>query len=137
MCPYLLHYGNLNLHHYISNTPVKVCSKRRGYISVLVYDSIHVGTLLGSEDSGPYVCQAKLVFDGLGADELFAGIVDFLKYWFTDCYWIGYGRHRTAFRRGGWETLQSELELDLNRIWTRNLGHYELVMLSVKAVMYR
>lgn len=41
-----------------------------------MFDLMHIGTLLGSEDSGPYVCQAKLIFDGLGADELFAGIMD-------------------------------------------------------------
>jgi asparagine synthetase B (glutamine-hydrolysing) len=34
----------------------------------------------------------------------------------------GYGRHRTAFRTGGWSNLARELQLDMTRLWQRNLG---------------
>lgn len=54
----------------------------------------------------PYTSYAKILIDGLGADELLAG----------------YSRHRTAFKKGGWKALQAELDLDFNRLWERNLG---------------
>jgi asparagine synthetase B (glutamine-hydrolysing) len=47
-----------------------------------------------------------VLLSGLGADELFAG----------------YGRHRTTFKTRGWAALQQELDMDLGRIWRRNLG---------------
>ena len=34
----------------------------------------------------------------------------------------GYGRHRTTFLKGGEAALWAELELDLTRLYTRNLG---------------
>ena len=43
---------------------------------------------------------------GLGADEVFGG----------------YARYRSAFKRDGYEAVQAEMELDLNRLWSRNLG---------------
>lgn len=49
---------------------------------------------------------ARAVLLGHGADELCGG----------------YGRHRTAFRERGWAGLQEELQLDLRRLWLRNLG---------------
>jgi asparagine synthetase B (glutamine-hydrolysing) len=53
-----------------------------------------------------YESQARVVLVGHGADELFGG----------------YGRHRTRFRAGRWEGLNSEMELDTSRLWVRNLG---------------
>jgi asparagine synthetase B (glutamine-hydrolysing) len=53
-----------------------------------------------------YESRARVVLVGHGADELFAG----------------YGRHRTRFRAGRWEGLNSEMELDTSRLWVRNLG---------------
>jgi len=52
----------------------------------------------------PSDCRALLT--GLGADELTGG----------------YGRHRTACQKGGEKALKAELQLDLSRMWTRNLG---------------
>lgn len=49
---------------------------------------------------------ARVFLSGLGADEQLAG----------------YGRHRTAFRHGGWFGLQRELSIDSGRLWIRNLG---------------
>jgi hypothetical protein len=50
--------------------------------------------------------QAKILLSGVGADEQMAG----------------YGRHRTTYQRGGYEALRSELRMEVNRLWTRNLG---------------
>jgi asparagine synthetase B (glutamine-hydrolysing) len=59
-----------------------------------------------SEIPMAYRSQARVVFLGHGADELFGG----------------YGRHRTRFRSGGWEALSEELAMDMRRLWVRNLG---------------
>ncbi|KAL3762165.1 hypothetical protein ACHAW5_003195 [Stephanodiscus triporus] len=50
--------------------------------------------------------QAKILLSGVGADEQMAG----------------YGRHRTTYQRGGYEALRMELQMEFNRLWTRNLG---------------
>ena len=49
---------------------------------------------------------AKILLSGVGADEQMAG----------------YGRHRTTFQRDGYESLHAELEMEVSRLWTRNLG---------------
>lgn len=60
-----------------------------------------------TSDAGEnYTSPAKILLDGLGADEQLAG----------------YGRHRTTFKRGSWPLLQEELEMDFGRLWKRNLG---------------
>ena len=58
-----------------------------------------------------YGCVARVLLLGMGADELLAG----------------YARHRTAWRRGGKDSLQEELDLDFNRIGHRNLGRDDRV----------
>jgi len=55
---------------------------------------------------------ARLLLNGLGSDELLGG----------------YGRHRSACLNGGWPTLAEELQLDLDRISTRNLGRDDRVV---------
>lgn len=62
----------------------------------------------GAPTGPPLRCRsaARVVLLGHGADELCGG----------------YGRHRTAFRARGWQGLGEELELDLRRLWLRNLG---------------
>lgn len=54
----------------------------------------------------PYTSQAKVLLSGLGADEQLGG----------------YSRHKDQFSASGWEGLIEELQLDLDRISTRNLG---------------
>ena len=60
----------------------------------------------GARDGQALCSRARVVLLGHGADEIFAG----------------YGRHRTAARFGGRAGLQAELELDMQRLWLRNLG---------------
>lgn len=52
------------------------------------------------------VSPSKVVFSGLGADEV----------------WAGYSRYKTAAIKGGILGLKSEMSLDLDRIWHRNMG---------------
>ena len=49
---------------------------------------------------------SKVVFSGLGADEV----------------WAGYSRYKTAALKGGVDGLKAEMSLDLDRIWHRNMG---------------
>ena len=58
------------------------------------------------------VSTARVLLSGLGADELYAG----------------YSRHAAAFTRGGYAELANELELDFNRIGSRNLGRDDRIM---------
>ena len=59
-----------------------------------------------------FVSRARVAFLGHGADEVFCG----------------YGRHRTAFKHGGLRGAQAELELDMRRLWTRNLGRDDRIV---------
>jgi len=34
----------------------------------------------------------------------------------------GYGRHKTTYQRGGYDALQTELQMEVDRLWTPNLG---------------
>jgi asparagine synthetase B (glutamine-hydrolysing) len=54
----------------------------------------------------------RILLSGLGADELLGG----------------YGRHRTAWNRGGYDELQKELTLDVDRLWERNLGRDDRIL---------
>ncbi|ETW00624.1 hypothetical protein H310_07195 [Aphanomyces invadans] len=54
----------------------------------------------------PYTSQAKVLLVGIGADEQVAG----------------YSRHKEAFVTKGWDGLRAELDMDMSRIWQRNLG---------------
>jgi asparagine synthetase B (glutamine-hydrolysing) len=69
------------------------------------------GTLFEDIQDG-YTCQAKVLLNGLGADEQLAG----------------YGRHRSAYKWRGWNGLQEELEKDLYRLWKRNLGRDDRII---------
>ncbi|KDQ63848.1 hypothetical protein JAAARDRAFT_203227 [Jaapia argillacea MUCL 33604] len=82
----------------------------------LYFASRGVGTVrdqLGSAPA-PYTSFARVLLNGLGSDELFGG----------------YGRHRTAYYTGGWQAVIDELQLELDRIPTRNLGRDDRVISS-------
>lgn len=55
--------------------------------------------------------SARVLLIGLGADEQLGG----------------YGRHRTVFRRRGEAALAAELEMDVERLWRRNMGRDDRV----------
>ena len=63
--------------------------------------------LPGQNKQRPY-STARILFGGLGADELMGGYK---------------GRHRTIFRNEGAEGVKREMEADLSRLWFDNLGH--------------
>jgi len=73
-----------------------------------------VGKLRSSSEGQPepYTSPARVLLNGLGSDELLGG----------------YGRHRTAFGSGGWQAVIDELQLDIDRIPTRNLGRDDRVI---------
>ncbi|XP_057230093.1 asparagine synthetase domain-containing protein 1-like [Malurus melanocephalus] len=60
----------------------------------------------------PYKSPAKVVLTGIGADEQLAG----------------YSRHRVCFRKDGLEGLNKELEMELGRISSRNLGRDDRII---------
>ncbi|KFP85032.1 Asparagine synthetase domain-containing protein 1, partial [Apaloderma vittatum] len=60
----------------------------------------------------PYKSPAKVVLTGIGADEQLAG----------------YSRHRVSFQKYGLEGLNKELEMELNRISSRNLGRDDRII---------
>lgn len=77
---------------------------------------LNIGTALwfgsrgvGTVDGQVYHSRAKILILGMGADEQLGG----------------YGRHRKASREG---TLREELDLDIGRIWERNLGRDDRVL---------
>ncbi|KAI0651670.1 asparagine synthase-domain-containing protein [Trametes meyenii] len=62
----------------------------------------------------PYTSPARVLLNGLGSDELLGG----------------YGRHRTAFKAAGWQAVIDELQLEIDRIPTRNLGRDDRIISS-------
>ncbi|KAG0346248.1 hypothetical protein BG004_002096 [Podila humilis] len=64
------------------------------------------------EKMAPYTSQARVLLSGLGADEQLGG----------------YSRHKDQFDENGWEGLIHELQLDLDRISTRNLGRDDRII---------
>jgi len=67
----------------------------------------------GRGDDG-YTSSAKVLLSGLGADELLGG----------------YSRHRKAFATNGKQGLVEELQMDLDRLATRNLGRDDRILSS-------
>ncbi|KAH8120264.1 asparagine synthase-domain-containing protein [Phellopilus nigrolimitatus] len=82
----------------------------------LYFASRGIGHVRTSSDGqrAPYTSNARVVLNGLGSDELLGG----------------YGRHRTAFNAGGWPSVIDELQLEIDRIPTRNLGRDDRIISS-------
>lgn len=70
------------------------------------------GCLVAPEGVRPYRSQAKVVLTGIGADEQLGG----------------YSRHRARFQMHGLEGLNQEIEMELARISSRNLGRDDRVI---------
>ncbi|XP_038056294.1 asparagine synthetase domain-containing protein 1-like isoform X2 [Patiria miniata] len=60
----------------------------------------------------PYESPAKVVLVGMGADEQLAG----------------YSRHRTKFKSSGWSGLVAEVNMEIRRIGSRNLGRDDRII---------
>lgn len=58
------------------------------------------------------VCRLQVILTGIGADEQLAG----------------YSRHRVRFNTSGLEALIQELDMELGRISSRNLGRDDRVI---------
>ncbi len=69
----------------------------------------------GEEETHDYICPARVLLLGTGADEQLAG----------------YSRHRTVFGSGGGPAaVAGELRLELRRLWRRNMGRDNRVVAS-------
>jgi asparagine synthetase B (glutamine-hydrolysing) len=72
------------------------------------------GSVVVDHAREPHTSEARVLLSGLGADEQLGG----------------YSRHRQAYARSGWEGLVRELQLDVDRIGSRNLGRDDRVVSS-------
>ncbi|NXT56018.1 ASND1 protein, partial [Pluvianellus socialis] len=112
----------------INVTPEELKKTRQQCIKHLIYpldtvldDSIGCAIWFASRGEGfisnqgelkPYKSPAKVVLTGIGADEQLAG----------------YSRHRVCFKKYGLEGLNKELEMELDRISSRNLGRDDRII---------
>ncbi|NWH64231.1 ASND1 protein, partial [Geococcyx californianus] len=112
----------------INVTVEELKKMRQQYINHLIYpldtvldDSIGCAIWFASRGEGfinnqgeltPYKSPAKVVLTGIGADEQLAG----------------YSRHRVCFKKYGLEGLNKEIEMELDRISSRNLGRDDRVI---------
>ncbi|NXN38714.1 ASND1 protein, partial [Rhinoptilus africanus] len=112
----------------INVTPEELKKMRQQSIKHLIYpldtvldDSIGCAIWFASRGEGfitnqgrlkPYKSPAKVVLTGIGADEQLAG----------------YSRHRVCFKKYGLEGLNKELEMELDRISSRNLGRDDRII---------
>jgi len=88
----------------------------RGAGTAFGVDSPNGASIPSPADAAPapattITTSAKVLLSGLGADELFGGYI----------------RHETSFKRGGFQGLVDELELDFSRLGKRNLGRDDRV----------
>ncbi|KAM9549123.1 asparagine synthetase domain-containing protein 1 [Guaruba guarouba] len=112
----------------INVTPEELKKMRQQRINHLIYplntvldDSIGCAIWFASRGEGfisnqgelkPYRSPAKVVLTGIGADEQLAG----------------YSRHRVCFKKYGFKGLNEELEMELDRISSRNLGRDDRII---------
>ncbi|TDL28534.1 hypothetical protein BD410DRAFT_711708 [Rickenella mellea] len=65
-----------------------------------------------TDPAEPYCSTARVLLNGLGSDELLGG----------------YSRHRTTFQSGSWTAVVEELQMEIDRIPTRNLGRDDRII---------
>lgn len=85
-----------------SNGPSVVCATKFSAEA----NATFAGKAQGSDNNGIVTSQAKVLISGVGADEQMAG----------------YGRHKSTYTRGGYDALRIELQMEVDRLWKRNLG---------------
>ncbi|XP_004701783.1 asparagine synthetase domain-containing protein 1 [Echinops telfairi] len=71
-----------------------------------------IGYVAAADKVKSYQSDAKVILTGIGADEQLAG----------------YSRHRVCFQKHGFEGLNKEIEMELGRISSRNLGRDDRVI---------
>lgn len=97
---------------------VKLTDEKEVSTQAKSHDFMMVTSEIKSIDPALYLAEettssfAKVLFSGLGADEVFGG----------------YARYKTAYVRGGTEELEAEMSLDLDRLWHRNFGRDDRVL---------
>lgn len=70
-----------------------------------------------------YRSPSRVILLGHGADELMGGYGAL----FLNLFAFKSGRHKTAYQKGGWDAVKGELDLDMSRLWERNLGRHVFV----------
>lgn len=86
-------------------TALWMAAQGRGYVHPIGTDNLLTEAEITS--------SAKILFSGLGADELMGGYK---------------GRHRTTYRRYGVRGIAREMDADLSRLWFRNLGRDDRII---------
>ena len=94
------------------NTEMDLSIAMALYFAARGIGNIHEQEQIQPTDVISYISHARVLLSGFGADELYAG----------------YARHAAAFARGGFADLADELDVDFNRIGSRNLGRDDRVM---------
>lgn len=89
----------------VHNCNSKSSSEKKTPTSVIL-DEVGTHQMQNGSKTRTVTSSAKILLSGVGADEQMAG----------------YGRHRTTYQRGGAEALLVELEIEVKRLWLRNLG---------------
>nr|KAJ3419774.1 Asparagine synthetase domain-containing protein 1 [Polyrhizophydium stewartii] len=110
-------------------SPQPVTDARTG--SILCFN----GEVFGGLDVPPDVCDTDVVAAELAAAVCESDVLRAMsridgEWAFVYYHLGGYGRHRVQFVKQGWQGLISELQLDVSRISTRNLGRDDRIVSS-------
>ncbi|KAL7504293.1 hypothetical protein ACHAXN_006034 [Cyclotella atomus] len=85
---------------------VQICPACNSKNNGVAASRVDASSSKNEDTSKTIISTAKILISGVGADEQCAG----------------YGRHGTTFQRGGYDELKDELQIEVRRIRTRNLG---------------
>lgn len=107
-----LMYPNDSIMDYSIALAFYFCARGRGYLMQRRNVVGHEGSGREQQEEQRYETAAKVFFSGLGADEQLGG----------------YSRHAAAYKSGSWSRLISELQCDLDRIPSRNLGRDDRIL---------
>lgn len=103
-------------HPLLSRLGYSLLSKLQSIAIAFYFAARGIGQLPTLPTPTPYTSTARVLLSGLGADELLGG----------------YARHRRAFHKtpggGDWRSVISELQMDIDRLPTRNLGRDDRII---------